>query len=142
MLPGTAGSSLSLLESVCIVQWSPWLCQSVRCRYRSPQKKRVGTKLYTFETHQNSHQCRFASEHDKAYRETYNNCYHPVLLARTFLLFFGRIPKSGFGHETDRQKCYGCKNTGEFGVSAIRIQWTTPRTKIRPKSLKQKLGKT
>jgi len=36
----------------------------------------------------------------------------PVLLARTCLLFFGRIPKYGFGHETDRQKCYGCKNTG------------------------------
>jgi len=36
----------------------------------------------------------------------------PALLARTFLLFFCRSPKHGFGHETDRQKCYGCKNTG------------------------------
>jgi len=65
---------------------------------------------------------------------------YPVLLARTFLLFFGRIPKYGFGHETDRQKCYGPKNTGKFGVSAIRIQWTTPRTKIRPKSRKKNLN--
>jgi len=60
-----------------------------------------------------------------------------VLLAHTFLLFFGRIPKYGFGHEADRQKCYGRKNTGKFGVSANRIQWTMSRTKIRPKSSKK-----
>ena len=47
-------------------------------------------------------------------------------------------PKYGFGHETARQKCCGRKNTGKFGVSAIRIQWTTARTKIRPKSMKKK----
>jgi len=41
-----------------------------------------------------------------------------------------RIPKYGFVHETDRQKCYGRKNTGKFGVSAIRIQWTTSRTAL------------
>jgi len=65
----------------------------------------------------------------------------PVLLARTFLLF-GRIPKYGFGHETDRLKCYGRKNTGKFGVSAIRIQWTTSRTEIRPQSRKKKFERT
>jgi len=65
--------------------------------------------------------------------------HYPVLLARTFLLFFGRIPKSGFGHEADRQKCYGCKNTCKFGVSANRIQWTTPRTRIRRKSRTKKV---
>jgi len=31
-----------------------------------------------------------------------NHTIFPVLLART--VFFGRIPKYGFGHETDRQK--------------------------------------
>jgi len=65
------------------------------------------------------------------------NIIYPVSLARTFLLFFGRPPKSGFGHEADCQTCYGRKNTGKFGVSAIRIQWTTSRTKLRPKSSKK-----
>jgi len=63
----------------------------------------------------------------------------PVLLARTFLLFFQPDAKIWIRHETDRQKCYGRKNTGRFGVSAIRIQWTTSRTRIRPKSKKKKL---
>jgi len=61
----------------------------------------------------------------------------PVLFARTFLFFGGRIPKYGFGHEADGQKCFGRENTGEFGVSAIRIQCTTPRTRIRPKFKKK-----
>jgi len=52
--------------------------------------------------------------------------------------FFGRIPKFGFGHEIDRNKRYGRKNTGQFGVLANRIQWTMSRTKIRPKSWKKK----
>ena len=68
--------------------------------------------------------------------DLYHMLLYPVLLARTFLHFFSRIPKYGFGHETDLQKCYGHKNTGKFGISAIRIQWTTSRTKIRPKSRK------
>jgi len=64
----------------------------------------------------------------------------PGLACTYFFTFcFGRTPKSGFWHETDRQKCYGRKNTGKFGVSANRIQWTTSRTKIRPKSSKKKL---
>jgi len=63
----------------------------------------------------------------------------PGLACTYFFTFFGRIPKYGFGHETDSQKCYGRKNTGKFGVSAIRNQWTTSRTRIRPKSMKKKL---
>jgi len=62
--------------------------------------------------------------------------WSPVLLARPFLLFFLPNSKIWIRHETDRQKCYGRKNSGKFGVSAIRVQWTTSRTKIRPKSMK------
>jgi len=64
----------------------------------------------------------------------------PGLACTYFFTFFGRIPKYGFGHETDRQKSYGRKNTGEFGVSAIRIQWTTSRTKILPKSRNEEVN--
>jgi len=55
------------------------------------------------------------------------------------MFFPTRIPKYGFGHKTDRQKCYGLKNKGSFGVSAIRLQWTTSRTRIRQKSREQKV---
>ena len=52
-----------------------------------------------------------------------------------FTFLFGRIPRYGFGHETDHQKCYGRKNTGNFGVSAIRIQWTTQNPGKKVKTL-------
>jgi len=51
--------------------------------------------------------------------------------------FFRPDSKIWIRHETDRQKCHGGKNTGKCGVSAIRIQWKTPRTQIRPKSQKK-----
>ena len=59
----------------------------------------------------------------------------PGLACTHFFTFFCR-PDSQIWirHETDLQQCYGRKNTGKFGVSANRIQWKTPRTKIRPKS--------
>ena len=64
----------------------------------------------------------------------------PVLLATTFFTFlFGQVPKYGFGRETDRQGRYRRKNTGQFDVSATRIQWKTSRTEIRPKVLNERV---
>ncbi len=48
--------------------------------------------------------------------------------------------KYGFGNETYRHGRYRRKNTGEFDVSATRIQWKASRTRIRPKSIKKSLN--
>jgi len=60
----------------------------------------------------------------------------PGLACTYFSCFFLPDSKIWVRHEIDRQKCYGSRNTGEFGNSANRIQWTMSRTRIRPKSRK------
>ena len=62
------------------------------------------------------------------------SCLHAL-----FYFVFRPDSRIWIRHETDRHKCYGCKNTGNFGVSANRIQWPTSRTRIRPKSKKNKV---
>ena len=59
---------------------------------------------------------------------------HPGLACTYFLLFVRPDSKIWIRHESDRRKCYGRKNTGKFGVLAIRFRWTTSRSRIRQKS--------
>ena len=57
----------------------------------------------------------------------------PSIARAYFQLFFNRVPKYAFGHETGRQGRYKRKNTSKIDISATRIQWKMPRTRIPPK---------
>ena len=58
----------------------------------------------------------------------------PDLDRAYFFTLLYKVPTYAFGHETNRQGHYTRNNkSGNFDVSATRIQWKTSRTTIRPK---------